>query len=618
MGRNYQVPYDEYEDELDRMRARRRKAAPVSQSRRDKGGAPGWNNDFDDDFAIEDLDSDDESYFDDGFDDDLDDDFDDSQNYPGRAGNQKNRRRTGSGSSSHQTGGYSVRQQASSHRSGSYSVRQQTGYSSNNRKKAAKRKKKGPFILLFILGFLVLFSGVLYAKRWMKDRDGYWNIAVFGVDSRDGGLEKGALADVQMLASINKKTGEIRLVSVYRDTYVQINEDGDFHKINEAYFKGGHKQALETLKRNLDVDVDDYATFNWKAVADAINILGGVDLEITESEFAYINSFITATVESTGIGSFHLEHAGLNHLDGVQAVAYSRLRLMDTDYNRTERQRKVVSLALEKAKQADFNTLSALAGVVLSEISTSVGLEDVIPLAKDVNHYYLGQTGGFPFAKTTAMVEKLDCVIPMTLESNVIFLHQFLFDRENYQPSASVKKISGIISERTGIYEEGKSSGADKDLSGTIGNPGKDSAGGSSSNEAGNSSDKENTKAPSAQEALPSEESAEQTAEDAEKESTQQETQEETKEDKEEGKEEKEETEAINETKEDKTKESSSPEVVEPLAPEETTPSPEQIQEGPGAVPTPQEPKEDNPVSSVKPVAPPAPEIGPGYVEIDN
>lgn len=569
-GRNYQGPYDEYKDELDRMRARRRKTAPARQERRtDKNNAPGWDNDFDedldDDFAIEDLDSADEPYFDEDFD--------------------------GSGASGRQS-------------SGGYPVRKQTGYSSNNRKKPGKRKKKAPVILLFILGFLVLFSGILYAKRWMKDRDGYWNIAVFGVDSRDGGLEKGALADVQMLASINKKTGEIRLVSVYRDTYVQINEDGDFHKINEAYFKGGHKQALETLKRNLDVDVDDYATFNWKAVADAINILGGVDLEITESEFAYINSFITATVESTGIGSFHLEHAGLNHLDGVQAVAYSRLRLMDTDYNRTERQRKVVSLALEKAKQADFATLSSLAGVVLSEISTSIGLEDVIPLAKDVNHYYLGQTGGFPFAKTTAMVGKLDCVIPMTLESNVVFLHQFLFDREGYQPSASVKKISGIISERTGIYEEGKSAGADKDLSGATGNPGKGGAGGNSSNDTGNSSGREETPTLSAQETPPSEESTEQETGDAEKEDTQPETPEETEESKEKEEE---------ETEEDKTKESSSPAVVEPLAPEETTPSPEQIQEGPGAIPAPQEPKGDHSVSSVKPVAPPAPEIGPGF-----
>lgn len=323
--------------------------------------------------------------------------------------------------------------------------------SSAPKKKQKRKKKKRRGILKLFLFFLLLSAVYLYGKRWIKDRDGYWNIAVFGVDSREGALEKGALADVQMIASINKKTGEIRLVSVYRDTYVQINDEGEFHKINEAYFKGGHEQALATLKRNLDIMVDDYATFNWKAVADAINILGGIDLELTDSEFQYMNSFITATVEATGVYSFHLEHAGMNHLDGVQAVAYSRLRLMDTDFNRTERQRKVISLALEKAKHADFNTLRTVISTVLPEISTSIGIEDVIPLARNVKRYYFGQTGGFPFDKTTAIVSKRDCVIPITLESNVIRLHQFLFDKEDYQPSESVKKISQLISEKTGI-----------------------------------------------------------------------------------------------------------------------------------------------------------------------
>ncbi len=316
--------------------------------------------------------------------------------------------------------------------------------------KKPKKRRRG--LKLFLL-LLLLIAAFLYGKRWLKDRDGYWNIAVFGVDARDGNLGKGALADVQMIASINKKTGEIRLVSVYRDTYVQINSEGDFHKINEAYFKGGYEQAVGTLERNLDLAIDDYATFNWKAVVDAINVLGGVDLEITDREFAYINGFITETAESTGTYSTHLEHAGMNHLDGVQAVAYSRLRLMDTDFNRTERQRKVVSLALEKAKQADLKTLQAVAGVVFPEISTSIGVEDVLSLAKNVKRYHLGQTAGFPFAKTTADIGRLDCVIPMTLSSNVVLLHQFLYDQEGFQPSATVRDISAKIGERSGLVD---------------------------------------------------------------------------------------------------------------------------------------------------------------------
>ena len=160
---------------------------------------------------------------------------------------------------------------------------------------------------------------------------GHWTVAVFGLDSRDGNTDN-ALADVQMICSIDRATGEIKLVSVYRDTYLKIDSEGTYHKINEAYFKGGHEQALYALEENLDLDIDDYAAFNWKTVAEAINVLGGIDLEITNAEFDYINSFITETVESTGIASVHLTQPGMNHLDGVQAVAYSRLRLMDTDF----------------------------------------------------------------------------------------------------------------------------------------------------------------------------------------------------------------------------------------------------------------------------------------------
>ena len=317
-----------------------------------------------------------------------------------------------------------------------------------------KRRKKGRWkgLLLLLLAVFIGYGAWMFLHR----PTGYWNIAVFGVDSRDGNT-KNALADVQMICSIDRSTGEIRLVSVYRDTYLKINSEGTYHKINEAYFKGGHKQAVSALEENLDIKIDDYATFNWKSVAEAINILGGIDLEITPAEFKYINGFITETVNSTGIGSYQLEQAGMNHLDGVQAVAYSRLRLMDTDFQRTERQRKVVELALAKAKQADVSTLTSLAAYMVQEISTSVGVGDVLPLAKDIGKYHIGETAGFPFSRQTKKIGKMDCVVPTTLESNVVLLHQFLYGEEiSYSPSSSVRKISAHISEETGLNEEGK------------------------------------------------------------------------------------------------------------------------------------------------------------------
>lgn len=318
----------------------------------------------------------------------------------------------------------------------------------------AKRRKKKSWkgILLILLAAVIGYGAWLFLHR----PTGIWNVAVFGVDSRDGNT-KNALADVQMICSINRSTGEIKLVSVYRDTYLKINSEGTYHKINEAYFKGGQKQAVAALEENLDLKIDDYATFNWKSVAEAINILGGVDIDITDAEFKYINGFITETVNSTGIGSVQLSAPGPNHLDGVQAVAYSRLRLMDTDFQRTERQRKVVMLALEKAKQADVSTLTSLATYLIPQISTSVGPDDVLPLVKDINKYHIGETAGFPFSRQTKRVGKMDCVIPTTLESNVVLLHKFLYGEEtSYSPSSAVKKISAHISEETGLYEEDK------------------------------------------------------------------------------------------------------------------------------------------------------------------
>lgn len=317
-----------------------------------------------------------------------------------------------------------------------------------------KKKKRMLMIELAVLAILVVSAFLIFGKG--TNQKGYWTIAVFGVDSRDGKLEKGALSDVEMICNIDKATGEIKLVSVFRDTYLKINSEGTYHKINEAYFKGGHKQAVEALNENLDLKIDDYATFNWKAVAEAINILGGVDIEITDAEFSYINGFITETVNSTGIGSYQLKSAGMNHLDGVQAVAYARLRLMDTDFNRTERQRKVVTLALEKAKQADFGTLKTLVSTVFPQISTSIGIDDLFTIAKGITKYHIGETAGFPFSRTTMRIGKMDCVIATTLESNVIQLHQFLYNVENYSPSSTVKSISARISEESGISEPGK------------------------------------------------------------------------------------------------------------------------------------------------------------------
>ena len=337
-----------------------------------------------------------------------------------------------------------------------------------------KKGKKSPILILIAL--LSVFLVVWGAKNLLLGQKtyatGYYTVAVFGVDSRNGNLGKDALSDVNMLVSLNKETGDIRICSIYRDTFMQIDKSGKHHKFNEAYFKGGPEQALWMIRYNLDIQPDDYITFNWKAVVDAVNIMGGVDIEITPAEFKYINSFITETVKSTGIGSVQLTHPGMNHLDGVQAVAYARLRLMDTDYNRTERQRKVVSLLMDKIRAADTAKRIELVTSVLPETKTSMGLDDVLAYAKDIKKYHIAETSGFPFERDAIWIEKKDCVVPITLESNVISLHQFLFQEENYQPSASVREVSDYIVKKTGLKGKGKSAEIQTDKPGAVGNTG--------------------------------------------------------------------------------------------------------------------------------------------------
>ena len=314
-----------------------------------------------------------------------------------------------------------------------------------------KKKKSKWWLWLLLLLLLALLGYTAYNMFLSPQAHGLYTAAVFGVDSRDGNVGKGALSDVNIIAQVNQDTGEIKLVSVYRDTYLQIEPDNYYHKMNESYFKGGPDEALWALSNNLDLDFDDYAAFSWKAVVDGINILGGVDIEVTDKEFAYINGFITETVNATGIGSVQLTGPGMQHLDGVQAVAYARLRLMDTDFQRTERQRKVIAQCFEKAKSADLKTLKGLAEVILAQSNTSVTVKDAMPFIKNIKKYYLSETCGWPFEKVCMDIpSRGNCVIPVSLQSNVCALHSFLYPEKEYTPAEFVIHASNHIVELTG------------------------------------------------------------------------------------------------------------------------------------------------------------------------
>ena len=300
----------------------------------------------------------------------------------------------------------------------------------------------------------------LSADKLAEMEKGYFSFVVFGVDGRSASdlVSKGLNSDVILIVNVNMDTGDIRMCSVFRDTYLNISDKDKYTKINAAYCQGGPEQALAAINKNLDLNITNYVTFNWKAVVDGINILGGVDdIDISKSELYYINAFITETVKVTKVGSTQLTHTGPQHLDGVQAVAYGRLRLMDSDFSRVERQKKIIKACFEKAKKANFSVLNNIIVVCFPQVATNINFNDVVYLAQNITKFEIGASGGFPWQRSESFVSSRgDCVVPATLESNVKKLHEFFYDDPDYQVSKAVLRYSEQIKEDTHVYKEGQ------------------------------------------------------------------------------------------------------------------------------------------------------------------
>ena len=284
--------------------------------------------------------------------------------------------------------------------------------------------------------------------------EGYLNVALFGVDSRQGDLEKGTRTDCIIVASLNKKTKEVRMVSVYRDTLLDLSE-GTLQKCNAAYSFGGPAQAINMLNMNLDLDIQNYVTVDFAAIADAIDLLGGLDIEIIDAEVDPMNKYIGETASVAGKEANYISGPGMQHLDGVQATTYARIRsTAGGDFKRTERQRIVIEKVVEKVQKSDLKTINSIIDAVFPNISTNFSIAEILNYAKYFAEYKFGENAGFPFDKTTDTISGLgSIVIPVTLEDNVKQLHEFLFEEAEYGPSSKVSKISGAIVSRIGQRE---------------------------------------------------------------------------------------------------------------------------------------------------------------------
>lgn len=293
--------------------------------------------------------------------------------------------------------------------------------------------------------------------------DGYTNVALFGVDSRDGNLGKGNRTDCIIVASLNNETKEIKMVSVYRDTLLDLS-DGTYQKCNAAYSYGGPVTAINMLNMNLDLDIEDYVTVDFGAIADAIDLLGGVEIDVKEEEVQYLNKFLGETARSAGKEAHPVDQSGEQLLDGTQATTYARIRsTAGGDFTRTERQRLVIEKMFEKALEADLGTINSIIDKVFPQVSTSFTLQEILTYASAYSQYTLGENTGFPIDKTTDTISGLgSIVIPQDLASNVTKLHEFLFGTADYTPSSTVQTVNANIISRVSSAGTSSSSGADE------------------------------------------------------------------------------------------------------------------------------------------------------------
>jgi len=277
------------------------------------------------------------------------------------------------------------------------------------------------------------------------DIEEYRNIAIFGVDSRANALEKSTHSDTIIIASINNKTKDIKLASIYRDTYVNIPDNG-FTKINAAYFKGGYSLALTTINTNFDLDVKEYVTVNFSAVVNMVDLLGGIELDITDSELKYLNGYVRSLNKINGTDVAGLCSSGTQVVNGTQATAYARIRYTTGgDFKRAERQRIVVSKIFEKLKSSKLSTIDTVLNEILPQVSTNLKPLEILSLAKDILSYNLSDQTGFPFEKDAHTYNRVSYVFPIDLEANVSKLHKFLFGTFNYIPSQTVQGYSSEI-----------------------------------------------------------------------------------------------------------------------------------------------------------------------------
>lgn len=341
-----------------------------------------------------------------------------------------------------------------------------TTNTTNTKKKKKKNRRRRRLRIIFTIEFLILLlivcAGLFVFKleeienhklenvvmNDFKDEnmDDYRNIAVFGVDSREGKLVDNCRSDSIIIVSIHKKTHEIKLVSLFRDTIVYLNEEHGYEKATHAYAYGGPDLAVNMLNQNYDLNIQDFVTVNYSAVTNVVDALGGVEIDIKEDELDYVNDYTKDVAKVEGIEYTKIKNAGKQTLTGVQATAYCRVRYTSGgDFTRAERQRTVMLAILEKAKSSNPISLVKLFNEMTSQIYTSLTTKDMLSLGLPIFQYEIKKQEGFPFELEGTTISGMYVNRPLTAYTNTIELHKYLFGTKDFAPSVNCGNYSTTI-----------------------------------------------------------------------------------------------------------------------------------------------------------------------------
>lgn len=376
--------------------------------------------------------------------------------------------------------------------------------SKKNYKKSRKYKKMRRRKIIFGIEITVLLilSGILFVYAWinrsmdkmnqdtldssqiqinsevkantdLSQMSGTQVIALVGVDAR--GVEGSELAesmnsDTIILCCIDHDKQEIRMVSIMRDTWMNMakytDEYYEFDKANSAYNRGGPESMLSMLNTNLDFALTDYVTVNFKALADAIDVLGGLDIEMTNAECVHANNYNREVSEAQGVEYEAIpydenlgdDYSEVRHVSGALATSYARIRYGGgDDAKRTSRQRIVINLMVQKLKQ-NPTKIPEILDKVMGNVSTSLTKNEILELGMHAVTYTMGTSYAYPFqlcyGENVVNALDEDVVIPVTLEFNVRELHEYLYPGLSYEPSAAVTEYSDYIARKSGYDED--------------------------------------------------------------------------------------------------------------------------------------------------------------------